>query len=296
MTFLTPGSPEHTRTITASKIPAILGISRFTSQFELWHQMRDPGTVPAPTQARQEVFDYGHAVEHAAAAYWRYRNPGWRLSRGETQHTRPDWPFPNAATVDRRASRGSLRRVVEVKSARSLEEWGDDGSGEVPADYAAQVVWQQAVTGWHAPADLVLWPTYGMPRVYQVEWDPQLADHIAARAAAWHRSLLAGTPPDLDDSVSCYEAVRRQHPGVDGTTVEVDPDLAADYLAATATAKAVDAHLRGLKTRLLAAMGTARAATANGVPVAERRPAAKGAVALVAAKTDPHHIQGATAA
>ena len=288
-----PGSPEWLRLVTASKVPAILGISRFKSQFELWHEMA--GTLPpAPIDdAKQEHFDYGHAAEVAAAEFWKYRNPGWRLSVGEVQYTRDDLPFPNAVTIDRRGSRGRSRRVVEVKTAQSREEWGDDGSGEVPQDYAAQVLVQQIVTGWHEPADLVLWPTYGMPQIYTLEYDQTIADAIIGRIVEWCDSLAAGTPPELDDTVSCYETVRRLHPDIDrDAAVELDPVFAVDYLRAVADDKETTTRLRGMKTRLLDHMGRAQYARVGEHKIADRRNGKGDSVSLYAAtKTDPNEIE-----
>ncbi|MFD3812159.1 hypothetical protein [Rhodococcus sp. NPDC058639] len=103
----------------------------------MWHEMA--GLVdPAPiSQATQELFDYGHAAELAAREFWLRRNPGWRASQKEVQYHRTNLPgiWLAAATIDRRASRGSSRKIVEVKTARDLEEFGDDGSGEIPIDY-----------------------------------------------------------------------------------------------------------------------------------------------------------------
>lgn len=268
---LTPGSPEWRRTVTASKIPAILGISRFQSQYALWHEMA--GLVdPAPiSQSTQELFDYGHAAELAAAEYWKYRNPGWRISTSEVQYQFEDLGFPNAATIDRRASRGRARKIVEVKTAQSLEAWGDDGTGEAPADYTAQVMWQMLISGIH-DADIVLWPTYGMPRIYPITWDQELADEILRRVYLWVASLTEATPPDLDNSIATYECVRRLHPDIDrDTEVELDTELATAYLQAVADQKLIDAELRGTKIRLLDAMGSAQYATCRGHRIADRR-------------------------
>ena len=268
---LVPGSPEWRRTVTASKIPAILGISRFQSQYALWHEMA--GLVdPAPiSQSTQELFDYGHAAELAAAEYWKYRNPGWRISTSEVQYQLDDLGFPNAATIDRRASRGRARKIVEVKTARSVEEWGDDGSGEAPADYTAQVMWQMLISGIH-DADIVLWPTYGMPRIYPIAWDQELADLILQRVYLWVASLTEATPPELDNSVATYECVRRLHPDIErDLEVELDPELATAYLQAVADQKLIDAELRGTKIRLLDAMGAAQYATCRGHRIADRR-------------------------
>lgn len=278
---LAPGSPAWVRTITASKVPAILGMSRFQSQFSLWHEMA--GLVePAPvSEQQQELFDYGHAVEVAAAEYWRYRNPGWRLSRSEVSYSDPSLPFPNQVTIDRRASRGRSRRIVEVKSARSLEDWGDDGSGETPADYAAQVITQQHISGITADADLVLWPTYGRPRVYTIVYDREVAEQIIDRCTAWWESIKAGTPPELDDTITTYETLRRLHPDVDrGAEVEVSVDDALELLQASRDEKSVAKAARGAKSRILAAAGSAQYVTCRGVRVADRRGNSAGSVSL----------------
>ena len=296
MTTLVPGSPEWLRTITASKIPGILGISRWTSQFALWHQMA--GNISETiSEAKQENYDYGHAAELAASEFWKLRNPGWRLSREEVQYSRKDLPFANAATIDRRGSRGSKRRVVEVKTARDLAEWGDDGSGECPADYAAQVVWQQFITGWHDTANIVLWPQYGMPRIYDIEFDPRIADAILGRVIEWKRSLDEGVAPELDDSVSTYEAVRKLHPQIDGSSVELDGELALQYLGWTQELKDTTKTVTGLKSRLLDAMGNAQYAMCNGQKVADRRPGRGDSVSLYAnTKLDLGSIKGSDAA
>ena len=281
MTTLIPGSAEWLRTITASKIPAILGISRWNSQYALWHQMAGNITETI-SEAKQENYDYGHAAELAASEFWKLRNPGWRLSREEVQYSRKDLPFANAATIDRRGSRGSKRRVVEVKTARDLAEWGDDGSGECPADYAAQVLWQQFITGWHDTANIVLWPQYGMPRIYDIEFDSRIADAILARVIEWQKSLDEGVAPELDDSVSTYEAVKKLHPEIDGSSIELDGELALQFLGWTQELKDTTKTVTGLTSRLLDAMGNAQYATCNGQKVADRRPGRGDSVSLYA--------------
>lgn len=295
MTKLAPGSPEWLRTITASKIPAILGISRWNSQFALWHQMAGNITEQI-SEPKQENYDYGHAAELAAAEFWKYRNPGWRLSREEVQYSRSELPFANAATIDRRASRGKKRRVVEVKTARDLAEWGDDGSGECPADYAAQVIWQQFITGWHDVANIVLWPQYGMPRIYDIEYNPRIAEAIVERAHAWQQSLVEGVAPELDESVSTYEAVKQLHPDIDGSSVEINAKLANRFICWHQEQKQTNKTVTGLKSELLAAMGNAQYAMCNGQKIADRRPSRGDSVALYAnTKLDLDTIKGVAA-
>ncbi|NGX09136.1 YqaJ viral recombinase family protein [Mycobacteroides franklinii] len=293
--MIEPGSPEWLSVITPSKVPSILvdqhgtTISRWKSQYTLWHEMA--GILePAPiSAARQDDFDYGHACELAAREYWKFKNPDWRISQGEVQISNPDLPFPNLATIDLRGSRGSLRRVVEVKTARDLGEFGDDGTGEIPRDYAAQILMQMLITGWHDTADLVCWAQYGKPRIYHVEWDAQIAEVIVTLCVEWMESLAQGKKPALDNSMSTYETVKALHPEIDrGVEVQIPPVEAYELLAADGTLKAVEKQLRGRKTALLDRMGSAQYAMVGDIKIADRRPHAKGSVALVLA---PKNIQ-----
>lgn len=281
--MIEPGSPEWLKAITPSKVPSILGISRWKSQYTLWHEMA--GIIePAPiSEARQDDFDYGHACELAAREYWKFKNPGWRISQGEVQCSNDDLPFANLATIDLRGSRGSLRRVVEVKTARDLGEFGDDGSGEIPRDYAAQILAQMLITGWHETADLVCWAQYGKPRIYHVEWDAYLASVIAERCLQWERSLASGSRPALDNTISTYETVKALHPDIDGSTVELAPELARQVLDWSRELKATEKTVLGLKTQLLDAMGNAQTAVVGDIKVADRRPHGRGGVALALA-------------
>lgn len=287
--MIEPGSPEWLSIITPSKVPSILvdqhgtTISRWKSQYTLWHEMA--GILePAPiSEARQDDFDYGHACELAARAYWKFKNPDWRISQGEVQISNPDLPFPNLATIDLRGSRGSLRRVVEVKTARDLGEFGDDGSGEIPRDYAAQVLTQMLITGWHDTADLVCWAQFGKPRIYHVEWDAQIAEAIVTLCVGWMESLVQGKKPPLDNSMSTYETVKALHPDIDGSTVEVTPDLARQVLDWSRELQATEKTVRGIKAQLLDVMGNAQTAEVSGIKVADRRPHGRGGVALALA-------------
>ncbi|AMU76918.1 hypothetical protein BKG58_09965 [Mycobacteroides abscessus subsp. abscessus] len=288
--MIEPGSPGWLKVVTPSKVPSILGISRWKSQYTLWHEMAGIIT-PAPISvARQDDFDYGHACELAAREYWKFKNPGWRISQGEVQCSNDDLPFANLATIDLRGSRGSLRRVVEVKTARDLGEFGDDGSGELPRDYAAQILAQMLITGWHETADLVCWAQYGKPRIYHVEWNQKVADGIAEACLQWERSIANGSRPALDNTVSTYETVKALHPDIDGSTTELDSDLAIEYLAADREAKAAERHALGLKTRVLDAMGNSQHAVVGDHKIARRQPNKYGVSLVPNPKTDPQSI------
>jgi predicted phage-related endonuclease len=277
-----PGSPEHMRLVTPSKVAAILGVSRFSSPYRTWHQMA--GLIePEPPK---EIFALGHDFEPAMASIWKRQNPGWRLSRDEVQIvvSTERFGFPAAVTLDRRASRGRARRNVEFKTARDLSQWGDYFTDQAPADYVAQVQAQMLFSGYtDYPAHLMVLGPFFEAHTYVIEYDPEVADAIVARCKAFYDSLQSDTPPELDDSVPTYETVKQLHPEIDGSTANVDLELAASVLAASDSAKAADTELRYRKTLLLDAMGFAASAMCGDVKIADRRPHGKGGVALALA-------------
>ncbi|MCG7592436.1 YqaJ viral recombinase family protein [Mycobacterium sp. PSTR-4-N] len=296
--WIAPGTPEHRAVISPSKVAAILRLSRWESQYRLFHRM----TGQVAEEPPQDAFDVGHDLESYAAARWRRKNAGWRLSAGEIQFIiDPNrYGFPVVVTLDRRANRGRAQRVVELKRALTLsdiEQWGDDLTGDLPEDYTAQVTAQMVFTGLTKyDGHLCAIGPYYQDRVYTVPFDPIVGEWITTECAAFWDGVRHGATPELDDSVATYECVRELHPDIDGSTAEVDPDLAIAVHNASADHKDAEKRLRGLKAQLLDAMGDAQYAEFNGIKVATRSPHARGGVALNLARTHPAvAVQKATA-
>jgi hypothetical protein len=280
--LIIPGSPEHSRLVSPSKVPAICGIGRWESQYTIWHRMK--GLIdPKPPQ---DIFTVGLAFEPALAYLWRVEHPGWRLSRGEVQYVSDEFGFPAVATIDRRATRGRRRKVVEFKIAHHTDEWGDVNlEGDCPADYALQVIAQQVFTGLHADADLMVMGPFFKHRTYLIGYDEKVADWMLEQCRKFWESLAFSKPPPLDDSVSTYQAVKELHPDITpGLRVEVPEALATDLHAAHTEAGIAEVTLRGLKSKVLDAAGSAQYICVNDQVVAVRQPHARGGVALVVKK------------
>lgn len=285
--WIAPGSEQHTAMMSPSKVAALLGFSRWQSPFGLWNEMT--GRVEADPP--KDIFDTGHDVEPYAARRWRRLNPGWLLSPDEVQFViDPEhFGFPALVTLDRRAVRGRLRRVVQIKMARDLddlEKFGDDLSGDCPPDMASQVSAEMLFSGFtKLPGHLMVVGPFWTERIYPVAYDRSVAAWMITEIRDFWRSLKSETPPLLDDSVATYSTVRKLHPEIDpDTVVQLDPSLAFDYLQAVVSQKDADTHLRGLKTKILDAMGASEAALVGSVPVAKRTPHASGSVALTKAR------------
>jgi predicted phage-related endonuclease len=86
-------------------------------------------------------------------------------------------------------------RLIEIKTARTSEGWGEPGSDEVPDAYAIQVQHGMAVAG-HARCDVAVLIGGSDFRVYTVERDDKLIAHLtAAEAAFWRRIETLDAPP-----------------------------------------------------------------------------------------------------
>lgn len=267
--------------ITASKVPAILGVSRFTSQFAIWHEMA--GLVE-PRELDADRMAWGHIAEHSLAQWWLHKHDGWQLNtrrRGvaEIAYTHPGLPFANVATIDRRAINRTVGvndparfRILECKTAMTLDDWGRPGEDDaIPADYYAQVLFQMGVSGIHQASVVVLGP-FSEPEIHDVELDQQQFDQMVDQLALWEASLALGTPPDLDDSLSTYETVRGLHPDIDRDgEVEITVEEAVRLLDMVTAEDDAKRAAREAKITAADLMGSARLLTCGGVKIADRR-------------------------
>lgn len=276
-----PGSDEHRRLVTGSKISAILGLSKFETPAELWHRMR--GDVPP--QESTPAMRRGHNQEDSILSwYFTEMRPDLEQTSGEQTFTRPDLPWA-AANPDAVATDDDHSVFIDAKSiARDGGEWGKPNSDQVPLYYVTQMMWAMHMT--HGPNGLGVTRTYIIkhgPYVdqydeYFVDYDPTLADQIQQRCHAFHLSLADedGCPP-ITDRAGTHRVFAKLHPDIVPDSVwEISPTVARDYLAARDRTKASQAAEDGAKARILTAMGTAKTAVCGGVKIGYRRPTKNG--------------------
>ena len=261
---LTPGSPAWLRVVTASKVAAIVGVSPYESPLSMWRKMRGLD-APDPDNPAMER---GRLLEPAVLAWWHARHPDARLVAEQ-----PTWTLDGitwgAATPDEVVILDGDLVAVEAKTTSSWEAWGEPGTDEVPAWYAAQACWQLAMCPdarrVHVP---VLGPRLDF-REYVVERDDDLIGHLFAVVEDFADSLTQDVPPHISDHPADYAALCRSRTpdGLDGD-VEIDRALAAAWRAVLAAED--DAPV--VRARLLDAMGTARRALdPDGVVIARQQ-------------------------
>lgn len=263
---LEPGSPGWLRLMTASKVAAILGVSQYDSPRSMWHKMRNE----LPAEPQNAVQSRGHYLEPAVLAWWRDQH-GIAEADFRTQplYLMDGWA---AATPDAVACHPVDDTVlVEAKSARELEEWGDPGTDQIPAPYLIQCFWQMHVSGIHRCYVPIIGAFLDFAE-YVVDYDAAVGAELEATCRAFFESVQANQPPPLDDTPATYDALRKLYRSIDDTSVSIPLTTAREYLEAMEARKAADARERAAKSVVLDLMGPARFAVVGEVKVARRQP------------------------
>lgn len=265
-----PGTPEWAKNLSASKVPAVLGLSPWTSPRTLWHQMR--GEVE-PEKIDPSLDRFGHMAELMLGPWWEETGEGRILGAHDVTYADVhDW----IATLDWEGTDQDGPCIIECKTTRNLDDWADeDGNPAVPAHYEAQVRFQMGVSGIHRAYVVVLGPFHQVEE-YVLEHDEEMWEAIAARCIDWMDSL-DGEAPDLDDTVSTWRTMRKLHPDIErGEEIEIDAKLATSILDAKHELEDAEMKLRSYQIVALDLMGRAQKLTCNGEKIADRRNGAHG--------------------
>lgn len=113
-------------------------------------------------------------------------------------------------------------RLLELKTARSAEDWGEPGGDEIPTPYTIQVQHQLMVTQLPV-ADVAVLVGGSDFRLYEVPADRELQGDILEAEVEFWRFVEQGIQPPLDFSAPHVLAVvRKLYPGTNGQTVDAD--------------------------------------------------------------------------
>ena len=282
---LTPGSDTWRHLITASKVAAILGIApdNWESRRSLWLKMR--GEIPWDDGRNTTEKARGHYLENGLIDWWVDQHPEFTRVRRQPTVTnrRLHWA---AATPDAIGTGPGVDPVyLDAKTSRDDAEWGTPGTDEVPAYYAAQLMWAMHLSHGRSgaavkTAHIVLLTQFLDMREYVVTYDPDLGADIEDQCRRFLTSLDdPDAIPPIDGSQATWRAEKVRHPGInpDGV-VDLDPDLAAEF----AQIKALEARIRATQTAVRDALGDARIGRCGGVDIVRRQPGSHGSVALYA--------------
>lgn len=286
--LLVPGSPEWLRTISASKIAAIAGVSPFDSPFSLYWKMN--GTMVEP---QSDAMRRGHYLEPAIALWFAHQHPEWFVLESGTW-THPELPWATASpdrTVHQSAPGDTVYlsdvRLLEIKSTTQDHEWGDPGSDEVPPYVAAQVQWQLEVTGLDVCHVAVLGSFLEFSE-YVIEYDARRAGQLVEMAADFLGKLERGEHPPIDGHDATYQAERALHPLIDrDTDVDLPDELVRRYCLSRELSDSAKRESNEVAALILEEMSDARRARWNGQTICTRQARGEGLPFLVAGKGLP---------
>lgn len=213
-----PGTDAWVKQISASKVPVILGlVPQWKTPAELWMEMSG---FHHPEKLDGDHLEWGHHAEESLVSWWKFKNPGWQTGSGEIAYTNTDLPFPNIATLDRRARRGRKFHIIECKTTVDAKTW--DSEEHLPSHVHAQVITQMGISGIRS-ASVVSQLGSTVPKIFEVEWDQEIWDGIIEQCAAFYDSLGDEEPPMPDPAL--IEALKdaRETVDLDGE-YEIDAD------------------------------------------------------------------------
>lgn len=238
--------------ITASDVPAILGMHPYRRPIDVWacHVHGIMGVDTADTR-------WGQAIEPAVREWFAAETgmtvtvPGTLLAADDRRH---------GATPDGLCSlAGRVVKGLEIKAHDQWErEWyGAPGTDDVPEHEVLQCAWGCRVVGIESWALAV---TFGhAPLVYEIARDMELERMVREEVDAWWDAhVVTGTPPGPDGSESYdrWMRARREPRPVD---VEVEYETVRDEVeelrAALAAARQHVTEADAARQRLQRAMG-----------------------------------------
>lgn len=261
---------ERRKGITASEIAALLGISPFQSPFNLYWQKR--GEVSEDFDS--DRLELGRVLEPYTASRYRKAHPEFILTApaGLWQSTERPWQLatPDGLLHDAESygliERGGVFEIEpaaawEGKTSATYEDWGEDGSDEIPAYIRAQALWQLDVMGLEIVHVSCLFLITQKVRTYVVAYDTTDVELMRKRALEFLARLEAEDPPPIDSHPATTAALKALYPKVEDdeeATIRADVAEAYRWTRASLTAAKIDAA--EAENLLRAEMGAAKVA------------------------------------
>jgi putative phage-type endonuclease len=236
------------RGIGGSDAAAVLGVSRWKTPLQVYLEKR--GEVSVDDISGFAAVEWGNRLEPVIRQAYSDRTGESVIVPGRIiAHPTHDWMIGN---LDGLTQSG---KVLEIKTARSSEGWGEPGTDEVPAHYLVQVQHYMAITGAELADVAVLFGGSDL-EIYSVPADPDLQSMMIDQEAAFWQSVQDGVPPQprtMSDvrarwSTSASRSVV--------ASIEVAGDITALADIRVQQAK-LDTIADEIQTRICAAMGEA---------------------------------------
>jgi putative phage-type endonuclease len=212
--------------IGGSDVAAILGVSPWKTPHELWLQKTGRAPREEITPEQQKRFDRGHRLEPVVLQMLidRLQDDGHdvQLLRTNERYTDPEHPFM-ACEIDFELILDGEHINGDCKTVHpfAAKKWGEEGTDEVPIEYAAQFMHGLGITG---RQKCIVATLIGMDDllIYMIERDDETIAGIRGRVVEfWNECIVADTAPDPIDFDDCKAIYAKSNGGSIEATSEV---------------------------------------------------------------------------
>jgi len=227
------------RGLGGSDAAAVLGLSPWASPLDVYLEKADPETPPT---VETEAMYWGNVLEDVITREFAKRT-GLKVRRSNVTHRLDGTPL--IAHVDRliEGAVDGHRALLEAKASSiwNRDEWGDEGTDQIPKYYLIQVQHYMAVLGFQLAFVAVLLGGNDF-RIYRVPANQKLiGDLVHLERRFWERHVERRIPPDPQSLADLYKL----WPHDDGHTVTVAGDSPAFQAAQQlAVLKAIKSGLK----------------------------------------------------
>lgn len=238
-----------------SDIGAILGLSHYRTPVDVWAektgrasgqeetlQMRF-GTYAEEFVAREYTAKTGNAVQRFTSML---RHPSAPVLGNVDRLVIPSGAKVASHKTEIRTDLGLECKTANAFAAFNSDDWGEEGTDQIPSAYLVQCATYMALTGCRSWDLAVLFGNQEV-RVYSLKRDNELEAEIIARASEWwDRHIVADVPPEP----TCEADIKRLYPSDNGTAIEASPktmELIARALQLKDQIAALEVELEGDK-------------------------------------------------
>ena len=220
--------------IGGSDIAAVIGLSPWRTALDVWLDKTGNGAEPVESSLVGATASLWWGSQLEALIGKAYTAvTGRRICRYNALLIDPETPYfigdvdflGYCADGKTPATKKGVRTDlgIEIKTARYPgEEWGADGTDEIPAWYMAQVQWYMGLLPSVTRFDVVTLFGGSELRIYPVERDPDIISALRNAADAfWRDFVAAGSPPPP----ATADDVRALFPATQTASVTASPEV-----------------------------------------------------------------------
>lgn len=261
--------------IGGSEIGTICGLSQWDSPYSLWAKKTNKFEDDF---SDNDAMYWGRAQEAIIVNRFAEDHPEFEIfyNCGTWSHEDRDWQIanPDAIYLDENGE----PCILEIKTAQFEDQW-DQRTNTVPPSYRAQVLWYLSTFGFKKAKIAALFHgnKYAEFEIIPTEFELSVNLELATQ---FQQLVVADKAPDFDGANATYEAVRKVHPEIEDTEVELG-QLGINYLSAQTAVEEATQNFNEAKSRVVDAMGKAKRGLANGELIVSRQAKGGGVPFLV---------------